>query len=105
MLLEDADKTDIPEMAACSGIERGSENRGKSEFGVGVGAYFAVQLNFFVLRGGPFHRDGSNRQRSQRKNNSTRAGAREAERSCIAARSSRLGKNAETQSAWRKAGT
>jgi hypothetical protein len=42
MLLEGADKTDIPEMATCSGIERGSENRGESEFDVGVGAYFAV---------------------------------------------------------------
>ena len=32
-----------------------AKSRKRLEFGVGVGANFAVEVDFFVLRGGPFH--------------------------------------------------
>ena len=35
--------------------EKAGPTNGRLEFGVGVGTDFAVQVNFFVLRGGPFH--------------------------------------------------
>jgi hypothetical protein len=47
----------------------------KLELSVGVGADFAVEIDFFVLRGGPFHRCDSLALIRQRKN-ITRAGKR-----------------------------